>query len=86
MLREDGDFVVQRDADGRQLWSSGTRGCPGAVVVMGDDGRLSVSAGGRTLWSTDTGGHPGAFLQLHDDGRLAVHDFYRRLLWAGDQG
>ena len=85
LMREDGAFVLQRDADGQQLWSSDTQGSAGAVVVMGDDGRLSVTAGGRTLWSTDTDGHPGAFAQLHRDGRLVVHDFYRAPLWSADQ-
>ena len=85
LMRGDGNFVVYRNDDWSQMWSSGTQGHPEASVMVQDDGDLVIfAADGGHLWRSATGGNPGAFIQLHDDGRLVAYDFYRCALWSSN--
>ncbi|MGP4109415.1 Dyp-type peroxidase [Streptomyces sp. 4N509B] len=53
-LREDGNLVMPTMA-GEIIWSSGTAGHPGATLVVGVDGDVSIrAADGSVLWHTDT--------------------------------
>jgi hypothetical protein len=50
VLLPDGDFVMYGPVS-RVTWSTMTAGNPGAQLVLGDDGSLSLlSASGKTLW------------------------------------
>ena len=85
LVRGDGNFVVYRNSDWSQMWSSRTEGHPEASVLVQQDGDVVIcAADGEHLWRSATGGNPGAFIQLHDDGRLVVYDFYRDPLWSSD--
>jgi hypothetical protein len=51
-MQPDGDFVVY-DLEGKPIWSSGTRGNPGALLTIEDDGELViVGRDGRALWTS----------------------------------
>jgi hypothetical protein len=55
VLRPDGDFVMYGPVS-RVTWSSSTAGNPGAQLVLGNDGSLSLlSASGKLLWRPPTG-------------------------------
>lgn len=72
-MRADGNLVEYMGA--RAVWSSRTRGHPGARAVMQPDGNLVVeSARGRRLWTSRNGGnHAAAYrLSIETDGNLVV--------------
>ncbi|MFI5753523.1 hypothetical protein ACIBBE_49065 [Streptomyces sp. NPDC051644] len=51
VFQDDGNLVVVA-ADGRAVWSSGTAGNPGALLLVQETGRVLIrSAGGAALWS-----------------------------------
>jgi hypothetical protein len=59
VMQEDGNLVsyYNEGSNGGPIWSSGTSGNPGAVLVLANDGNLSVALNGAPLWQTNTGGH-----------------------------
>lgn len=78
IMQSDGNLVLYRKRDGAALWSSGSRGNPGAYAVMQADGNLVVYLPGRSdpagaLWSSLTWGNPGALTIMQDDGNLVVY-------------
>jgi hypothetical protein len=80
-MRRDGDLVVS-PPNGQPLWSSHTRGHPGARAVMQADGNFIIlEAPGTPLWATSTEGNPGAGLALQDDGNLVVYSDSGEILW-----
>ncbi len=69
-MRSDGQFAYA-EVGGPTLWSSPTRGSPGATAQI-DHGILRVvGTDGQTLWSA-SGGGPDAHLDLESDGSLAL--------------
>ncbi|KAG5189380.1 hypothetical protein JKP88DRAFT_301904 [Tribonema minus] len=55
VMRRDGNLVIL-DKAGKELWSSGTAGHPGASLVIQDDGQLAICAGHGTSSSDQQGG------------------------------
>ncbi|MEV6524625.1 hypothetical protein AB0M43_21960 [Longispora sp. NPDC051575] len=75
LMRADGN-LVEYAAGGRELWSTGTAGNPGAKAVLQRDGNLVVySAAGAVLWHSGTGGHADGeyVLALQGDANLVVY-------------
>ncbi len=69
-MRTDGQLTYA-EVGGPTLWSSPTRGSPGATALI-DHGTLRVvGTGGQTLWSA-SGGGPDVDLDLESDGSLAL--------------
>jgi hypothetical protein len=58
-MQTDGNLVsyCNSGSNGGPVWSSGTSGNPGAVLVLDNGGNLSVVLNGAVLWQTVTGGH-----------------------------
>ena len=85
-LTPSGD-LVHHAADGRRLWSAGTRGSNVQLRAQ-DDGNLVLYADATTapkpVWATWTQGNPGARVALHEDGRLAVYSAQGDRLWSPD--
>ncbi|MER6375841.1 hypothetical protein ABT255_47725 [Streptomyces mirabilis] len=54
VFQSDGNMVVY-NADSVGVWSSGTSGNDGAVLVIEGDGNLVINNRGTTLWQTHTG-------------------------------
>jgi hypothetical protein len=72
VMQDDGNLVL--DTQGRELWSSGTVGHPGATAAFQADGNLVVyGPDGRALWSAGSDGHPGSTLTVQDDGDVVVY-------------
>lgn len=78
----DGRFTLAMQGDGNlvlyslgvPLWSTGTNGLGGAIVVMQGDGNLvEYSEHSYPLFATGTDGHGGAHLAIQDDGNLVVY-------------
>lgn len=75
--------VVERNGQGRALWSSGTAGHHGAHAIMQDDGNLVIrDAAGRAVWNTGTAGHPFATLTVQTDSNLVLRDRAGRAVWS----
>ncbi|MHA3702326.1 hypothetical protein ACXR2U_09070 [Jatrophihabitans sp. YIM 134969] len=75
--------VVERNGQGRALWTTGTAGHPGAHLVLQSDGNVVIrDAAGRAVWNTGTAGHPGATLTLQADSNVVLRDPAGRALWA----
>jgi hypothetical protein len=73
VIQKDGNLVLYRTGD-RPIWSTGTHGHPGAILVNQPDGNIVVNAPGvGTLWSTRTAGRTGAILVMQDDGNAVVY-------------
>jgi hypothetical protein len=53
VFQADGDLVLYC-CDGETLWSSGTEGNDGAVLVLQADGTLTIRQGDTTLWTAGT--------------------------------
>jgi hypothetical protein len=81
-MRPDGNLVEYMGS--RAVWSSRTRGNPGARAVMQPDGNFVVkSARGRRLWTSRTGGHHVApyRLSIETDGNVVV-SLYGTVAWT----
>ena len=81
-MRSDGELVLSRH--GRRRWSAGTRGHPGAYLLVRRRGDVVVRSLDHTvLWSSHTRRHPGARLILRGkDGRVLLVSRGGRRLWA----
>jgi len=55
LMQDDGDLVVYTSG-GQRLWSSGTRGNPGAYILISNNGNMTLRAANGTtvLWKTGT--------------------------------
>jgi hypothetical protein len=71
-LQPDGN-LVESNAAGTALWSSGTQGRVVTEMVMQGDGNLVLYNGTRAVWASNTAGNPGAYLSVQDDGDLVIY-------------
>ena len=54
-MQSDGDLVIYDAARRRAIWSTGTKGHPGAFLAVQDDGNVVIYAGSRAaIWATGT--------------------------------
>ena len=57
------------------LWTSDTKGNPGAYLWMQWDGNLVLfDRNNKVLWHSNTHGNQSAFLSVQDDGNLVIYD------------
>ncbi len=82
-------FDMQRDGNlvlywkGHPMWSSHTRGHPGAFAVLQHDGNFVIYQGRRALWSSMTNGKSGVYyLGVQNDGNVVLHAPDGRQLWT----
>ncbi|KAA2265400.1 hypothetical protein F0L68_04870 [Solihabitans fulvus] len=72
-MQYDGNLVAY-SSSGNPLWSSGTYGRGGNVVILQGDGNFVMYDGNsRVVWTTNTNGYPGAWLSLQDDGNIVIY-------------
>ncbi len=74
--------LVEQNAAGTTLWSSGTTSS-GAHAVMQTDGNLVVvSTTAVPLWASNTAGNPGAILTINGLGQLVIDSASGIALWG----
>jgi hypothetical protein len=83
-LYQQSDGGLVEYGNGGVVFSTSTRGGPGASTVMQSDGNLvTYAADGTTpLFDTHTFGNPGAQAVLQSDGNLVVYAPSGKALWA----
>ena len=81
-MQTDGNLVLY--APGHvAIWSSGTAGRHGAILLEQGDGNLVVIApGNRPVWSSGTSGRPGTVLQVQDDGNAVQYAPGHVAIWS----
>lgn|SRR5690606_23466644 len=73
-LHRDGNLILQTTS-GDVLWTSDTKGNPGAYLWMQWDGNLVLfDRNNKVLWHSNTHGNQSAFLSVQDDGNLVIYD------------
>ncbi|WP_083646607.1 hypothetical protein [Kitasatospora sp. CB01950] len=77
LLQQDGNLVIFRKKDNKEIWASGTWGHGGAMLCMQEDGNLVLYKPAPKLvdsiWSTGTFWSPGAYALLQDDGNFVIY-------------
>ena len=76
VLQSDSNIVVYRISNGlNAIWSSGTVGRGGVVLVLQNDGNIvAYTYGGTPIWSTGTQSSHALSLAMQDDGNLVAYD------------
>jgi hypothetical protein len=81
-LQTDGN-LVEYNASGTAIWSSGTSGQVVTEMIMQPDGNLVLYGPyNNVVWSLPNfTPHPGAYLAVQDDGNVVVYDTNHTALW-----
>ena len=82
-FRPDGNLVLYEHAT--PVWSSGTAGQGGLILIMHGNGDLVMYGKPslrRVLWRSDTAGYDGAELRLPEDGGATIRLHDGQLLWS----
>ena len=76
VLQSDSNIVVYRISNGlNAIWSSGTVGRGGVVLVLQNDGNIVLyTYGGTAIWATGTQSSHALSLAMQDDGNLVAYD------------
>ena len=86
-MQADGNLVLTALASGKQLWSTGTSGNPGAWAQFGTDGNLAVETTiGTQLWSSGLAAGTGTVLQIQDDANVAINNSSGSPAWSSNTG
>lgn len=72
-LQLDGNLVLYRVRDRRQLWASKTAGIAVSHVMMQLDGNLVMTGPNGPVWTSNTYGRPGATLKVKDTGGVTIY-------------
>ncbi|MGW5560917.1 LamG-like jellyroll fold domain-containing protein [Micromonospora sp. NPDC003944] len=79
-MQDDSNLVLTQA--GFPLWDTGTRGTPGAHLILQTDGNLVVySRDGTPVWHTNTRGTNASRLVLQDNGDLVLLDPGGTVIW-----
>lgn len=82
LTMQSGGNLVETNASGTTLWSSGTSSA-GAHAVMQTDGNLVVvSTTAVALWASNTSGNPGATVTINGLGQLVIDSASGVALWG----
>ncbi len=85
VMQSDGDLVLTNLADNSVIWSTGTKGNPGAYTVIQNNALVVLGSAGKPLWSsptfkssdTDFLGLDGSCdLRIYDSAMVTAHDFH----------
>ncbi|MBK3645956.1 ricin-type beta-trefoil lectin domain protein [Streptomyces sp. MBT33] len=72
-MRADGNLVLTALATGKNIWSSGTGGNPGAYAQFGTDGNLVVyTTAGTAKWTTGLTATTGSTFRVRNDSTVVV--------------
>lgn len=80
---KDGNLVLYTDG-GKSIWSTGTKGHPGARTVLHKGNLMVVDQNDNALWATDTAGKAVDSLVVQDDGNLVLYGPGNKVVWSSN--
>jgi hypothetical protein len=85
LYQDDGNLVIYRLSDGKQIWASNTYGNPAWRTYMQPDGNFVIyKSDGNPVWASNTPNHSDSVIIMQDDGNLVIYDSSGKPIWASN--